>query len=413
MLDIILTSSEEEGKNHGIHSEVISALNLPIAVRNKITKKTNEEPKTIKLNLPDDAISALVKFAYTGEIENEYLEPLRNFGLNDLYEAWVDENHHNAERPRFNYVFAISGWIGPGPADNIEVLQTHNSLIHRQGIHCRPRYQIWKKMNTILGQTRAYHGSEVLNNQVYTFGGEDHNRDYCRELFVFNPNTKRWDYLSLMVEKRCYVSSAALNNQIYAIGGYNGIERFRSVECYSLDTNEWTNVASMNDIRSDASAVAFKPTGTLYAIGGFDGHNIHASVDIYYPSRNEWSMGPRMNTPRTGLKVVVHEDKIYAIGGFNGEERLQSVEVLEPLKENQWKFVAEMTLKRSNHAVVVIGDKILAMGGFQGEVTTNLTEIYHTKEDKWKKSKPLNDARSALSAVTLEDQTMDFKTLIS
>ena len=121
-LDIMLAS--QNGVNHGIHSEVISALDLPIAVRNKITEKTNEEPKTIKLDLPDDAISALVKFAYTGEIENEYLEPLRNFGLNDLYEAWVDENHHNAERPRFNYVFAISGWIGPGPADNIEVLQT-------------------------------------------------------------------------------------------------------------------------------------------------------------------------------------------------------------------------------------------------------------------------------------------------
>ena len=81
MLDIILTSSEEEGKNHGIHSEVISALNLPIAVRNKITKKTNEEPKIIELNLPDDAISALVKFAYTGEIENEYLEPPQKFWL--------------------------------------------------------------------------------------------------------------------------------------------------------------------------------------------------------------------------------------------------------------------------------------------------------------------------------------------
>ena len=123
----MLASSQNGEEHHGIHSEVISALNLPTAVRNKITKKTNEEPKIIELDLPDDAISALVKFAYTGEIENEYLEPLRNFGLNDLYEAWVDENHHNAERPRFNYVFAISGWIKPGPADNIEVLLTKNT----------------------------------------------------------------------------------------------------------------------------------------------------------------------------------------------------------------------------------------------------------------------------------------------
>ena len=79
-------------------------------------------------------------------------------------------------------------------------------------------------------------------------------------------------------------------------------------------------------------------------------------------------MGPRMNTPRAGLKVVVHDDKIYAIGGYNGENGenyLRSVEVLEPLKENQWKFVAEMTLKRSHHAVVFIGSKILAVEDFK------------------------------------------------
>ena len=416
-LDIML-SSTNGGENHGIHSEVISALDLPKAVKTQITKKTNENPKTIKLNLSDDEISALVKFAYTGEIDDGYLESLRDYGLNSLYEAWREKNYQDAIRPRFSYALAISGWIGPGPGDSIEVLQTRNTLKYHPQLNVSA--QKWKRMNTMLGQTRAYHGSAVLNNQIYIFGGyvnqvennEEH-RDYCRELFVFNPNSKEWELMSLMVEKRCYVSSAALNNQIYAIGGFNGRFRFSSVECYNPENNEWAKVASMNSVRSDGSAVAYKPSGTIYAIGGFDGNNIHASVDIYYPSRNEWSTGPRMNTPRTGLKTVVHDEKIYAIGGFDGENRLQSVEVLEPLKENKWKFVAPMNLQRSNHAVVAFDDKILAMGGFQGEATTNLTEIYYTKENKWKISKPMNYARSALSAVMLEDQTMDFQTLIS
>ena len=67
-LDIML-SSTNGGENHGIHSEVISALSLPRAVQNQITnKKPNEDPKTIKLNLLDEEIAALVKFAYTGEV---------------------------------------------------------------------------------------------------------------------------------------------------------------------------------------------------------------------------------------------------------------------------------------------------------------------------------------------------------
>ena len=416
-LDIML-SSTNGGENHGIHSEVISALNLPRAVQNQINnKKSQEDPKTIKLNLLDEEIAALVKFAYTGEVDDVFLEPLRKYGLNDLYVAWKNEKHRDEVRPRFSYVLAISGWIGPGPGDKIEVLQTKNTSKYRQP---NITSQKWKNMKTILGQTRAYQGSAVLNNQVYVFGGyvnqvqdnEEH-RDYCRELFVFNPNSKEWNFMSLMNEKRCYVSSAALNNQIYAIGGYNGVSRFRSVERYDPETNEWENVASMNEVRSDGSAVAYKPNGTIYAIGGFNGNNIHASVDIYYPSRNEWSTGPKMNIPRTGLKTVVHDEKIYAIGGFDGETRLRSVEVLEPMKENKWTFVAPMNLTRSNHAVVAFDDKILAMGGFEGEVTTNLTEIYYTKENIWKRSKPMNDARSALSAVMLEDQTMDFQTLIS
>ena len=185
------------------------------------------------------------------------------------------------------------------------------------------------------------------------------------------------------------------------------------MERYDPETNEWENVASMNEVRLSGSAVAYKPSGTIYAIGGFDGNNILASVDVYYPSRNEWSTGPRMNIPRTGLKTVVHDEKIYAIGGFDGETRLRSVEVLEPMKENKWTFVAPMNLTRSNHAVVAFDDKILAMGGFEGKVITNLTEIYYTKENIWKRSKPMNDARCYLLAVTLEDQTMDIQTLIS
>ena len=92
-LDIML-SSTNGGENHGIHSEVISALSLPRAVQNQIkNKKPNEDPKTIKLNLLDEEIAALVKFAYTGEVDDAFLEPLRRYGLNDLFVAWKNEKH--------------------------------------------------------------------------------------------------------------------------------------------------------------------------------------------------------------------------------------------------------------------------------------------------------------------------------
>ena len=403
-LDVQLASSSKDGKKiYGIHSEVLESLNIPNFVQKQIAQvKTNEDKisKPIHLNLPDNAIEALIEFAYTGEIDDNYLETLQEYGLQCLYNKWRE----NQNKPLYNYVLAISGWVVSGPADNIEVLNTATGE--------------WKKMKCLLGTNRAYHGSGIVNNILYVFGGyekdeETENGDYRQDLFAFNSTTKEWDNMANMQNKRCYVSSAVLNGDLYAIGGYNGIQRHKTVERYDPILNSWNTVAPMNHIRSDGCAVGYESTNTIYAIGGFNGEDIHDSVEIYYPTRNQWVLGPRMNVPRTGVKAVVYHNKIYAIGGFDGAERLKTVEVLDPHGDNEWKFVNEMHVTRSNHAATVYDDKILVMGGFQGNGINNMTEVYADKTDTWKMFKSMKHERSALASVTLENQSMDFDTFTS
>lgn len=61
-----------------------------------------------------------------------------------------------------------------------------------------------------------------------------------------------------MHERRCYVSVAVLDGLIYAMGGYDGYRRLNSVECYDPMTNQWTLMAPMNEVRSDASATSLQ-----------------------------------------------------------------------------------------------------------------------------------------------------------
>jgi hypothetical protein len=100
---------------------------------------------------------------------------------------------------------------------------------------------------------------------------------------------------------RCYVSTAQLNGKMYCLGGYNGQVRYNIVECYDPETNNWSQVKPMLEIRSDACAVSYG--NRIYCLGGFNGNHILQTTEIYDPEMNEWTYGPRLTSPRSGLKV--------------------------------------------------------------------------------------------------------------
>ncbi|XP_075556839.1 uncharacterized protein LOC142588913 [Dermacentor variabilis] len=55
-----------------------------------------------------------------------------------------------------------------------------------------------------------------------------------------------------------------VQGQIYAMGRFDGHTRTNTVERYDVETNRWSMVASMNDVRSDASAAV--AAGRIYII---------------------------------------------------------------------------------------------------------------------------------------------------
>ncbi|KAH8027710.1 hypothetical protein HPB51_007260 [Rhipicephalus microplus] len=174
-------------------------------------------------------------------------------------------------------LFVFGGWTS-GATNN---MHTFNS-----------RAQKWRVMGSQYTTPRAYHGAAVIDSCIYFVGG-------------FNG-------------RECYHSVG----NIYAMGGFDGRARTRTVERYDIKANQWSQVADMTEVRSDASAVAVH--GRIYIAGGFTGTTVLDSVESYDPSTNVWTRIATMSSPRSGAKVVAHKDMLYIIGGYNGVTRLSS-----------------------------------------------------------------------------------------
>ena len=94
------------------HREVMALIITKPAVKKQILSPPKEvdEIKKVRLDLDKDHLNALVDFAYTGQIKNEYLEPLQDYGLSCLYQKMLDDQEHQRQmmaRPWNTFVLAV------------------------------------------------------------------------------------------------------------------------------------------------------------------------------------------------------------------------------------------------------------------------------------------------------------------
>ena len=76
-----------------------------------------------------------------------------------------------------------------------------------------------------------------------------------------------------------------------------------------------------------------------------------------------WEIIGSLQSPRSGIKAVVVDDKIFVLGGFNGTDRLKSVECFSPgLNRLLFHDVPDMIQTRSNYAVSVLEGNIFVSG---------------------------------------------------
>ena len=106
------------------------------------------------------------------------------------------------------------------------------------------------------------------------------------------------------------------DKELYVVGGFDGEEKFKSVCSLNLDTLKWQALPPMHKERCYISIV--EAEGKLYAMGGFDGtgDNLRLSTcEVFDPKTNQWTEISTMNETRSDAAAVSHGRNIYIAGG--------------------------------------------------------------------------------------------------
>ncbi|KAH8019602.1 hypothetical protein HPB51_020301 [Rhipicephalus microplus] len=105
------------------------------------------------------------------------------------------------------------------------------------------------------------------------------------------------------------------------VGGFNGREVYHSVVCFNVPLASWSAKANMEFARCH---------GFIYDMDGFDGHARTRTVERYDTKANQWSLVADMTKVRSDASAAAAHGRIYVAGGFTGATVLDSVESYDP-----------------------------------------------------------------------------------
>ncbi|KAF7495569.1 Kelch-like protein 10 [Sarcoptes scabiei] len=293
-------------------------------------------------------------------------------------------------------IIVAGGWLEGRTTDSIEIYDYQTNL--------------WLQTNIRLRYPVSYFGFEILDNNLYVFGGSN-GRDVHQTMWSLNldnenddlsngRNRARWIQKCSMIEKRCYVSSAVLNGFIYAIGGFNQLTRIRKCERYNKSTNSWQEIADLNHNRSDACVAVLNDK--IFIAGGINDACVERSVEIYYPESNHWRLIKSMQSPRTSFAICAFQNKIWALGGNDGSSRIKTVECFND-EEESWIEMDPMLVRRSTFKAIVLRDELYVMGGFNGQSPICNVEKYVPSKG-WRSIKEMRHDRSGHSVICIPNR---------
>ncbi|KAJ3612223.1 hypothetical protein NHX12_020499 [Muraenolepis orangiensis] len=161
-----------------------------------------------------------------------------------------------------------------------------------------------------LVNVRSY-GSAVLHNYLFIVGGYRVASQEISATHRYNPCRNEWHQVASLNQKRSNFKLLAVQDKLYAVGG----QSLGTVECYSPEQDWWTCVSSMPEPLAEFSACECQ--GMIYAMGGYTQRARNLSVLRYCPASDAWSVlrSCRVRHVRKQQMLSV-ADTIYLVGGY-------------------------------------------------------------------------------------------------
>ncbi|CAI2354296.1 unnamed protein product [Caenorhabditis sp. 36 PRJEB53466] len=271
------------------------------------------------------------------------------------------------------------------PRKTRDVLIIVGGWLHKKGCNrlewFDPEVKVWRVCQQSLPMPLAYHGSVILDDHLYVFGGSNGTRTRC-ETWKMSPKTWQWQRCDNMMEPRNYISnsSVAYDGKIYVFGGQNwreitrNMHRSRTGEVYDPMTDRWNPTAPLQDMRSDCAAAVFEDN--IYVCGGFNGDVLLSSVEVYNPLNNFFVRLVNLPYPLSGHCLLVYQHQLFIVGGFNGAERQTKVLVWN--QAGEWMMHDhELIQGRSTSAVCTYKGNVVVVGGYTNQVESTCETLLY------------------------------------
>ncbi|XP_063998347.1 kelch-like protein 42 isoform X2 [Pogoniulus pusillus] len=198
-----------------------------------------------------------------------------------------------------------------------------------------------------LVNVRGY-GSAMLDNYLFIVGGYRITSQEISAAHCYNPCLNEWSQLASMNQKRSNFKLLAVNGKLYAIGG----QSLSNVECYNPENDWWNFVASLPNPLAEFSACECK--GKIYVIGGYTTRDRNMNILQYCPTSDSWTTFELCDVHVRKQQMLSVEETIYLVGGCIHElgpnqKSSQSEDALTVQSYNtatkEWLYLKENTSK--------------------------------------------------------------------
>ncbi|CAN9508476.1 unnamed protein product [Ophioblennius macclurei] len=156
---------------------------------------------------------------------------------------------------------------------------------------------------------RGY-GSAVLDNYLFVAGGYRATSQEISAVHCYNPCRNEWSQVAPLNQKRSNFKLLAAQGKLYAVGG----QCLGTVECYSPELDWWTGVSSLPDPLAEFSACECQ--GMIYVMGGYTARDRNTSVLQYCPASDAWTAFRSCSAHIRKQQMLSVEDTIYLVGGY-------------------------------------------------------------------------------------------------
>ncbi|XP_077671131.1 kelch-like protein 8 isoform X2 [Eretmochelys imbricata] len=233
---------------------------------------------------------------------------------------------------------------------------------------------------------------------LFCVGGRGGSGDPFRSIECYSINKNNWFFGPEMNSRRRHVGVISVGGKVYAVGGHDGNEHLGSMEMFDPVANKWMMKASMNTKRRGIALASLG--GPIYAIGGLDDNTCFSDVERYDIESDRWSGVASMNTPRGGVGSVALVNYVYAVGGNDGVASLSSVERYNPHLD-KWIEVKEMGQRRAGNGVSELHGCLYVVGGFDDNSPLSSVERFDPRSNKWEYVAELTTPRGGVGIATL------------